>query len=356
LKKLDVYIVRELIVPFLIGTFSVVLMFQANTYIYLAKTFNLDNLPHRAVFQYILDMTPGYLNMTLPVGMSLASSLAISRLARESEMTAFRSAGARILRVIAPIVAFGILVSIGNFLLVERVIPPATRAANRLAVEIGILGMAPNMKTNTIINLRQYTASFGLVERRGDDLEIKKITLVEQPRPEITALTTAKTATYHNGLWSFHDAYFHVLKGMDLQVFHPLKDFTINEKIVASDMFAPPTNEELTAQELRESIEAGKRTGSNTKPQEVQLNVKYSVPAACIIFALIGPVFAIIFAKNGGFVGVFLSIILVLVYYNAFVISTEILAKVPQIPGWLAAWLPNIIFMLIGVVAIRRLE
>ena len=331
-------------------------MFQANTYIYLAKTFNLDNLPKRAVLQFILDQTPGYLNMTLPVGMSLASSLAISRLARESEMTAFRSAGAKILRVIAPIMVFGFFVSIGNYLLVEKVIPPATKAANRLGVEIGILGMAPNMKTNTIINLRQYTASFGLVERQGDDLQIKKITLVEQPRPEITALTTSKTATYHNGIWSFHDAYFYIVKGMDLQVFHPLKDFTINEKIVPSDMFSPPTNEELTAQQLRESIEAGRKTGSNTKPQEVQLNIKYSVPAACIIFAMIGPVFAIIFARSGGFVGVFLSIILVLLYYNAFVISTEILSKVPQIPGWLAAWLPNIIFTLIGILAIRRLE
>ena len=86
------------------------------------------------------------------------------------------------------------------------------------------------------------------------------------------------------------------------------------------------------------------------------LNVKFSVPAACIIFALIGPVFAIYFARSGGFVGVFLSIFLVLLYYNAFVISTEILSKIGQIPGWLAAWLPNMIFAAIGILAIRRLE
>ncbi len=356
MKKLDFYIIRELIVPFLIGTLSVVLMFQANTYIYLAKTYNLDNLPHKAVFQFILDQTPTYLNMTLPVGMSLASSLAISRLARESELTAIRAAGARILRVITPIIVFGIFVSIANFLLVELVIPPATKAANRIGVEIGIMGLAPNMKTNTIINLRQYTASFGLVERNGEDLQIKKILLVEQPQQDVTALTTAKTATYHNGVWSFHDSYFRIIKGMDLQVFHPLKDFTINEKIVPGDMIAPPVNEEMTTRELIASIEAGRKTGASTKQQEVMLNVKFSVPAACIIFAMIGPVFAIIFARSGGFVGVFLSIVLVLLYYNAFVISTEILSKVNAIPGWLAAWLPNIIFAVIGVFAIRRLE
>jgi len=356
LKKLDIYIVRELIIPFLIGTLSVVLMFQANTYIALAKLYNLDNIPKKAVFQFILDQTPTYLNMTLPVGMSLASSLAISRLARESELTAMRVAGARILRVILPIVVFGIFVSIGNFYLVEKVIPNSTKAANRIGIQIGIMGLAPNLKTNAIINLRQYAASFGLVERNGDDLQIKKILLIEQPEPDATALTTAKTATYHNGLWSFHDAYFRVVKGMDLQVFHPLKDFTINEKIVPGDMFTPPQGEEMSTQELQDSIEAGRKLGSNTKQLEVLLNVKYSVPAACIVFALIGPVFAIYFARSGGFVGVFLSIVLVLLYYNAFVISTEILSKIGQVPGWLAAWLPNIIFGLVGILAIRRLE
>ena len=60
--------------------------------------------------------------------------------------------------------------------------------------------------------------------------------------------------------------------------------------------------------------------------------------------------------RNGGFVGVFLSIVIVLLYYNAFVISTEILSKIPQVPGWLAAWLPNILFIVAGVIAIRRLE
>ena len=356
MKKLDLYMIKELIVPFLIGTISVVLMFQANTYIALAKLYNLDNIPKKAVFQFILDQTPSYLNMTLPVGMALASSLAVSRIARESELTAFRAAGARILRVIAPVVAFGVVVSIGNFYLVERIIPPATKAANRIGYTLGILGLAPNVKTNAFLNLRQYAANFEVVEHDGDDLKIQGVTLIEHPEPGVTALTTAKSATYHNGLWSFHDAYFRVIKDMEVQVFHPKDDFEINESIVSGDLFSPPMAEEMTMKELSDSIKAGKKVGSNTKDLEVKLHIKFSVPAACIIFALIGPVFAIFFSKSGGFVGVFLSIVIVLLYYNAFVISTEILSKIPQVPGWLAAWLPNILFSIAGVIAIRRLE
>jgi len=356
LKKLDFYMIRELIVPFLIGTCSVVLMFQANTYIYVAKMYNTDNIPRKAVLQYILYQTPSYLNMTLPVGMSLAASLAISRLARESELTALRAAGARILRVIAPVVAFGFLVAIGNFYLVEKIIPHGAKEANRLAYTLGVLGMAPNMKTNAFLNLHQYAANFELVERVGDDLRIRGVTLIEHPEPNVTAITSAKTATYHNGIWSFHDAYFRVIKDLELQVFHPKDDFKINESIVSGDLFAPPMADEMTMGELVDSIRAGKKVGTDTKDLEIKLNVKFSVPAACIIFALIGPVFAIFFARNGGFVGVFLSIVLVMLYYNAYIISTEILSKFQQMPGWLAAWLPNILFAIAGVIAIRRLE
>ena len=356
MKRLDTYVIRELIVPFLIGTLSVVLMFQANTYIGIAKTFNLNNIPTKAIFQFILYQTPSYLNMTLPVGMALASSLAISRLARESELTALRAAGARILRVIAPIIAFSCLVAIGNFFLVERVIPSASKEANRILYTIGVLGMAPNVKTNAFMNLRQYAANFESVEKVGDDLKIRGVTLIEHPKPDTVSLTTANSATYHNGIWSFHDAFYRVLKGAELQVYHPKDDFIINESIVAGDLFAPPMTEEMTIKELLDSIKDGRKVGANTKDLEVKLNVKFSVPAACIIFALIGPVFAILFSKSGGFVGVFLSIVIVLLYYNAFVISTEILSKVDQVPGWLAAWLPNILFIIAGVIAIRRLE
>ncbi len=356
MKKLDTYMIRELFVPFLIGTFSVVLMFQANEYIALAKLFNLENIPAKAVFQFILDLTPSYLNLTLPVGMALASSLAMSRVARESELTAFRVAGAKIMRVIRPIAAFGLVVSIGNFFLVEKVIPPATKAANRIGYTLGILGMAPNVKTNAFLTLRQYAANFEFVERDGDDLRIRGVTLIEHPEPGVMALTSAKTATYHNGQWSFHDAYFRVVKDLELQVFHPKQDFVINESIVSGDLFAPPMAEEMSIPELLESIKDGKKVGSNTKDLEVKLHVKFSVPAACLIFAVIGPIFAIYFARRGGFVGVFLTIMLVMVYYNAFIISTQIISKSPMVPAWFAAWLPNMLFLIAGVIAIRRLE
>ena len=92
MKKLDWYMLKELTVPFLIGTVAVLLMFQANQFIYLFKSVSLQNVPFSAFAQLVLYKTPYWANMTLPVGMSLAASLAMSRITRESELTAIRAA------------------------------------------------------------------------------------------------------------------------------------------------------------------------------------------------------------------------------------------------------------------------
>lgn len=346
-----------MIVPFLIGTVAVVLMFQANTYIALAKTFNLDNVPKQAVFQYIYFQTPFYLNMTLAVGTSLGSSLAMSRIARESELTAIRAAGVPILRAIAPVLLFGLVIAIGNFYLAEKVMPVYSQKANEVGIKIGVVGTTYNLKSNATISLQGYTANFGLVRRKGEqDLAFENVWLFQQPKKGEEIVYFAESGEYSNGLWTFKDPKVIRLVGLDQVSPARGTKLVINQRMFTEGMFSPPPSEEKTAEELRKSIDFGRRSHQDTKGLEVKLQERYSVPFACIIFALVGPVFAIIFARSGGFVGVFLSIIMVLIYYNAFVISTEILSKLDFVPAWVAAWLPNMIFLILGIIGIRRLE
>ncbi|MGH3427688.1 MAG: LptF/LptG family permease, partial [Mycobacteriales bacterium] len=66
--------------------------------------------------------------------------------------------------------------------------------------------------------------------------------------------------------------------------------------------------------------------------------------------------FAILMARSGAFVGVLLSIVLVLVYYTAYVVCTSIVGRNGWLPPMAAAWLPDVIFLLLGLWALRRVE
>jgi len=355
--RLDWYLIKELIVPFLIGTIAVVLMFAANQVIFIYKTFPMQGVSFLAVAQSLVYKAPSWLNMTLPVGTSLGASLAFSRLQRESELTAMRATGARILRVVMPVACFGLLVGIGNFLLVERVMPKAERKFNDLATRIGILAAAPAFRSRAVIYLDQFTATFGMVTRgRGDELVLDDILLFDTPSPREKRYIEAKHGSYQNGQWTLEDSVIRTFNGDDVVSVRPHGPFKIFQKVVLNDLFTTPTTEEKTLGELSEQIRNGRKAGFDTTEAEVNYHTRFSVPAACIIFALVGPVFAVMFSRSGAFVGVLLSIILVMLYYNVFVMSTQILGKNALVPAWFAAWLPNILFAIAGLFAIRRLE
>lgn len=356
MKKLDLYILKELIVPFFIGTLAVVLMFQANQLIAQFKVFSLQSVPISALMQSLLYRTPSYLVMTLPVGMALASSLAISRLVRESELTAMRSAGARLMRIVMPVAFFGLIVAIGNFYLVERVVPVAQREARKVEQQVALLSAGPEFQSNVIVRLRNFTASIGTVSRGADNsIQLSNILLVERPRVGEVILYMADDGEYRAGNWTLPGARIWALKDSRLQQF-TVKDFRINEPITVEQLFIDPAPEEQTAEQLLAAIKEGERFGRNTSSLEVAYHVRFSVPAACLVFAIVGPVFAMAFSRSGGFVGVLLSIVLVFLYYNVYVIATEIVGKNGWLSPVLSAWLPNVLFGALGILGIRRLE
>ena len=82
---------------------------------------------------------------------------------------------------------------------------------------------------------------------------------------------------------------------------------------------------------------------------DVEIHKKFSIPAACISFVLIGaPLGAL--ARRGGFAtGVALSLFFFIVYW-AFLIGGEQLADSDVLPAFWAMWLPNIIVGGAGIV------
>lgn len=358
MRRLDVYVMKEMAVPLLIGTVAIVLMFQANDYMALAKALELQNVPFVAVLQVLIYRTPFYLSMTLPLGMALASSLTMARITRESELTAIRSAGVPVLRVLWPVALFGLIASAILFVNVEYIMPGSTRKATDIQVKMWGLGLAPSFAANKMITLGRLAVSFGTVERRGEsgDLHLTDVMLIERPSPGQIWLVTSKDAEYYSGIWTFRNAYGHEIEGEDVLIAHSVGNLIVNEPIVVEDLFRSPAPEESTIEQLRDQINTIKKTGGNPHRQEIDLQSKFAIPMSCFIFAFVSPIFSILFARSGAFVGVLLSFVMALAYYNVFIVSTQIFSKINSIPPIAAAWLPNLIFLVLGIFAIRRIE
>ena len=351
--------------PFVAGTFIVALLFQANSYIAIAKTLNLDNVPVLARVQWLLYTLPYQLKFTFPTGIALAAALSVGRMARESEITAIRAAGAPVLRVLRPVLLFGLLAGALNYAIVDRVIPVCGQKARDLQNKNVLLSMTSTrrfFKANAFIQLDKYGASLGTVHRTADDdLVIENVMLIERNGPHVTEIVTAPTGIYQGGLWTFRNAQTYHVDGMDIWPIST-KELVIDWSVDLNGLFAANSadmgggQEEMRTEELLTAIAAAKREHTDPREYEKELYSRSAAGVACAVFAFTSAVFAVAFSRSGGFAGLLVSFSVCVLYYNAYVISMEILGKNESVPSWLAAWLPNIVFLALGLVWVRRIE
>jgi lipopolysaccharide export system permease protein len=360
MKRIDRYVFREMIPPFFMAVLIVVVMFQANFYMALGKNDLTRNVPVSAILKILFLETPGFLIQTLPIAVSLAASLALSRLARESELTAFRSAGTRIMRALLPVALFGAMIGALDFVIIDKVAPRGAQASMELKTNVNIIASVGQFITNVQLKLQTYTVNIGSVTKdpgKEERLALKDILLIERPEPGQVTAIVAPEGQYQQGLWTFRNAKtFKFKSGSKSSDVVESKYLKINQKINIRDLAMAPEPESMGISATRQKIAEYKKLKLDTRTLEIAYYNKLSYPFMCLIFSLISPIFSIKFAKQGGFIGVVISMVVIMLYFNAWVISTQIIGKDPNINPAVAAWLPNIIFMIIGLLGLRSLE
>jgi LPS export ABC transporter permease LptG len=358
IRLVDRYIAKEMLVPLLIGTVSVVMMFLANTLIAYAGQIFKKEIPFSAVGQYLLFKIPITLNMTLPIGITIASALAMSRLSRETELTAIRAAGAPVRRAILPMVVMGLAVSLVSFWLAEAVTPKAEERATKTLRNIFASAEAVGLKSNVLISLNggEYNANIGTVRKgEGGGVLMSDVFIYHKPKRGEDWQAQAASASYKDGILTLFQPVILQMEGEKHLVFKPEK-YVINVRVSLDDFFGYQQPDAMTSQQLRKTIATMHARGQETRGLEVDLQNKYAVPAACLVFSLFSPVFALRFSRGGAFIGVLVSIIIVFLYYNVWVLCAQVLSKQWLLPPIVGAWLPNVLFLLAGVVALWRSE
>ncbi len=378
MKRLDRYLLREMVVPFLIGQGAVVLMLTGTVLYNNADTFLSYGIPAMGVVKIAVYFMPYLVNLTMPVAIAVAASLAVSRLSRDSEITAMRAAGISLKRVFLPVFAAGLAISLGDFYFGEKVVPWSNlqyeRTMNELSRNLKVF--VPKERTVVQSLDKRYTAYVGRMELSGsgNTAKLYDVMFWISDTPGLVgggaspSMIAADTADYDNGIWRLYNAKVHTYanKGKDetFIISNPVKiDFKIAERSFNSIVMNLPLYSSgseaatISFRELGERIGRQRSSGWINKRDILEYHFKLSVPFSCLVFAIACPPLSLKFARAGGFMGVLLSIILVFVYWNTLLAAKIIGAKFPDvIPPQLAAWGQNVVFSVIGLYFLWRGE
>ena len=105
---------------------------------------------------------------------------------------------------------------------------------------------------------------------------------------------------------------------------------------------------EMSIEDIKGRIEQRKASGQDTTSQEVELQKRYAIPFACLVFGLLGVPLGIQPRRSGRSFGFVFSILILLAYYISLTAS-EILALRQTLPIFLAGWAPNFLFAGLGI-------
>ncbi len=353
--RLDRYVVREMLIPLGIGTLAILLMLIGNLLFNYAPLFFSYGVPVVAVAQFVIYYTPYLMVLSLPVGTAVGTALTVNRLARDAEITVLRIAGISLRRIFMPLLLVGLLLSGANYWLNEHVVPPAMREFNKLRNRVFLMAPVPNLASNAVVKAQNYTITVGLAEQRGDKVLLEEVLAIERRARDSWLVIKSPKGSYQDGIWEFEKPMVLYVEGDRVIEVQQSPRLVINLQVALQDFFVTPEPEEQTRAQLREQIARNREMGYVNPRLEVSYHLKVAMPMACFVLALCSPVLSFWLARAGSFVGVLLSIVLVFVFWNTFLLF-RLLGDQGLLPPLLSAWLPNLLFGAGGFYLIYRAE
>ncbi len=308
--------------------------------------------------QYYLASLPELVYRMAPVACLLATIFTLSTLNRNNELVALFSSGMSLLRVTASILISVAVISVGIFVLSDRLLPGFTKQKNfiffnQIKKNPSLYSMVKNEK----IWYRSKDSIFYIKTLNDNAHEAQGLTLYYfSDKWDLIQMVTAKKVEMMGQNWNLLDGsvtLFTEESSFPLTSQFGKKTIVMSED--AKDLSSTAnTADVLSLKELSRFIKKNKEAGLDTLSYEVDYHSKYGFALAALVMTLAGIPFSVGKARSGGsMLNVGLCLGLVFVYW-IFYSSALTLGKHGQIPPIAAAWVPNLAMAFFGVFFARK--
>ncbi len=362
MKLVDRYLIRTFLGPFLYCLAGFLMIFVIADLFDNLSDFLEARTPVRLIGFYYLVLIPSQLAQITPVSLLLGVLYSLSTLTKNNELTAFRASGISILRLMTPIIAAGLLMSIGMAILHETVAPQADYWCHTFRREQGQADPA-NVHVYRQLAVKNQSANrfwlMGAFDTR--DFSMKQVEVLQQ-RPDTSdeRKIWADDVRWLDGRWWFRDVKEQQYDNDGNPLGAPR--FALQEEMMQLDeqpsFFLNEVKDPrfLSSRELAGYIAAHPyRDEADLARVRVDLHHRLATPWTCLVVTLLGIPFGTTTGGKGAMRGIALSIGLFFSYYVVSNVSLA-LGKSMSIPAALAGWLPVSLFLVLGGFLIYRMR
>lgn len=356
MKLLDRYVMRQFLTTFIMLVLGLPLLFiigdiTDNIDTYMDRGVPLQRLGLAYVYQF-----PQFMVYAFPIAALVATVFTIGGLTRHQEITAAKAGGVSFWRLFIPIGLLSIVLSAGAFGLSELV-PTTLRKAAALR------GEATTTAVNgPRINFVFQTEREGILTARRLDAgtgELNEVSLERNATPKTpgTHLIARRGVWRQRGGWRLEDGWQRTLFADGREEADKFDTLSVPNLIeTPEDLMAEPRDpEQMRYAEVARFVGAIERSGGDALPLRVEQALKLSVPLAVIVIVLFGAPLVTSSNRGGAAYGIGISLGVTIIYMLLFRVG-KALGSSGAIDPDLAAWGPNLLFLVAGLVLMLRVR
>src|ERR1700722_18789431 len=307
-------------------------------------------------------MFPNVLSLTIPMAVLVGVLLGLSRLAADSEITAMRAVGIGVgffVKVVSVIALIGWVVSQSVSLYVA---PKATAAL------LNLEGSLKNQQASFEVEPRVFYEDFKNYVLYVQDIRAgtgvsrwQRIFLADLSDPVAPKVTTAAEAVVAEGgnntlLMRLRNGTEHELvstaSGPEYQVSTFLESELPLSIGAQEDAHIGHSDTPILPMTTRVLYEHTK--GPDGRLYQIEMQKRFSYPAACLVLMLIGIPIGISSRRGGKSAGFVVTIALVFIYYFLS-LTGSMLAREGKVPVFAGVWAANFLFAVCGVLLLRQM-
>jgi LPS export ABC transporter permease LptF/LPS export ABC transporter permease LptG len=349
----DIYVLRRFFYYFAVIMGAFILLFETFTFFEVLDDIARHHVPFLVVVNYFRYLIPYLLYQLSPLGALVAVLVTLGVLSKNNEIVAFKASGISLYRIALPLLMAGALLAGVLLIMDDTYLPYANQRQDALRNQIkGRPAQTYTRPQRWIFgeNSKVYNYDFfdptqklfgglSVIELDPATFQMRRRVFAARAR----WLDTERTWVLESG-WVRDFADGTVVR------YDPFKVTTLAELVEPPSYFNREVVQafQMSWRDLRRYIDGLQRAGFDVSTLTVQWHKKLAYPLIAPISMMLAIPFALLVGSRGAVGGVALGVGIGIVYW-AISALLEAMGGIGQLPPFLSAWSPDLMFFFVGL-------
>jgi len=374
-RTIDRYIIREVVPPFLLSLLILTFLLVLPPVMEHLEKLLAKGVSWSTAARIIWTAVPQAAGLTIPMSLLVGLLVGLGRLSADREAVALLACGVSPYRLLRPVGLMGLVAGAATLYVMLVSIPDANQTFRELTFEV------ISKRIDSDLHPRVFFQDFPgwvlyardepdpgvpgwkdlLVTKTDEASGTRTIYLSRRGRMVINRAERQVHLVLENG------NQYSITKDGQADTFNFPGAFvlTLNPDQIFPDINIQRGPNEKTIPELQADMRDKIKNGISPHPEIITIQQKFSIPVACLVFALVGLALGMSVARDGKLAGFVVGIAVIFAYYIVFLLAESLTKGYYANPeavkhggrfliAHFARWAPDVVLALFGAVALAR--